>query len=93
METRHEQIGDQGIFYMQEEANRVGQLFYLMRGTVRMIIDHTEVDDRLTGRGIGKQLVQQAVDYARKHKLKIMPICSFAKSVLLKSDAYKDVLS
>ena len=37
---------------------------YTVAGS-RVIIDHTDVDDRLRGKGAGKQLVKSAVEWAR----------------------------
>ncbi|MBA2746436.1 MAG: N-acetyltransferase, partial [Flavisolibacter sp.] len=52
----------------------------------------TEVDDELRGQNIGLQLVQAVVDYARSQKLKLIPLCSFAKSVIDKKPEFRDVL-
>ena len=61
-------------------------------GTDRIIISHTEVSDVLKGKNAGKQLVAAAVDYARKNKIKIVPLCPFARSVFDKVKEYSDVL-
>lgn len=54
-------------------------------------IDHTGVADELGGQGLGKQLVEAAVNYARENNLKIIASCPFAKDVLEKNDDYQDV--
>jgi hypothetical protein len=56
-----------------------------------MIIDHTEVNEH-KGEGVGKQLVDAAVAYARQHGIKIMPVCSFAQALLENNSDYADVL-
>ena len=56
-------------------------------------LTHTEVSSTLKGQGIGQKLVAYAVDYARKHQLKITPICPFAKKQLENNPEYQDVLS
>ena len=58
-----------------------------------MIIDHTEVSDELRGQKIGKKLVENAVDYARKNDLKITPHCPYAKSVIERDESLRDVLA
>ncbi len=58
----------------------------------RFIIDHTEVDEEFNGEGIGKAMVMEAVIYARENKLKILPLCPFAKSVFKKDPDIADVL-
>lgn len=92
MEIRHAQTGNKGTFYV-EDANgkKIALMTYSMAGTGRMIIDHTEVDDVLKGKGAGKQLVQAAVDYARKNNLKILPLCPFARSVFERVREFDDV--
>ncbi len=57
-----------------------------------LIIEHTEVDPKFGGKGIGKQLVDAAVAYARAKHMKIMPLCPFAAKVMDGKEAYKDVL-
>lgn len=54
---------------------------------------HTEVSPSLHGQGIGQQLVAYAVDYARKHQLKIIPICPYAKKQFEKNPQYHDVVA
>ena len=38
---------------------------------------HTSVPPHLEGRGIAGELVAATVDFARKHRLKIEPACSY----------------
>jgi predicted GNAT family acetyltransferase len=35
---------------------------YVSAGTSKFIIDHTGVEERFSGRGLGKQLVMKAVE-------------------------------
>ena len=85
--------GSKGAFLIKEENERLAEMTYSKAGENRIIIDHTEVSDRLRGTGAGKQLVAVAVDYAREHKIKILPLCPFAKSVFDRTPAFQDVLS
>jgi predicted GNAT family acetyltransferase len=58
----------------------------------QLIIDHTEVDPAYGRQGLGHQLVDAAVAYARASGRKIVPLCPFVASVLKnKADAYADV--
>lgn len=43
---------------------------------------HTEVPQALRGRGLGKQLVRAALEYAREHQLTVIPSCPFVKTYL-----------
>jgi hypothetical protein len=57
-----------------------------------MIIEHTEVTEVHKGEGIGTHLVAEAANYARQHQIKILPLCSFARSVMQHSKEYEDLL-
>ena len=39
-----------------------------------------------------RQLVMEAVDFARSNNRTILPVCSYAKAVLTRTDEYHDVL-
>ena len=65
---------------------------YTVAGS-RVIIDHTDVDDRLRGQGAGRQLVKAAVEWARRENVKLMPLCPFARSVFDKTPEFADVLA
>jgi len=84
--------GKKGAFYIEENGERLAEMTYVWAGTGMFIIDHTEVSDKLAGKGAGKQLVAKAVDFARDQKVKIKPLCPFAKSVFDKTPEYHDVL-
>ena len=60
--------------------------------TEQMVIDHTRVFDGYEGQGIARQLVMAAVDFARKNGRQIIPVCSYAKAVLTRTDEYNDIL-
>lgn len=60
--------------------------------TEQMVINHTQVFDGYEGQGIARQLVMAAVDFARKNNRTIVPVCSYAKAVLTRTDEYHDVL-
>jgi uncharacterized protein len=88
----HEHAGHRGAFFLERDGERLAQMTYTVAGS-RVIIDHTDVDDRLRGTGTGRKLVEAAVDWARKEKTQLMPLCPFAKSVFDKTPAYGDVLA
>lgn len=47
-----------------------------------MDITHTIVPPALEGRGVGSALVKQALSYAERQQLKVIPICSFAAAYM-----------
>ena len=60
--------------------------------TEQMVISHTQVFDGFEGQGIARQLVMAVVDFARENNRTILPVCSYAKAVLTRTDEYHDVL-
>ncbi len=60
--------------------------------TEQMVINHTRVFNGYEGQGIARQMVMAAVDFARENNRTILPVCSYAKAVLTRTDEYQDVL-
>lgn len=93
MVIQHKLVGNKGMFYVGQDGAILAEMVYTKPSEDKMIIEHTEVDDSLAGKGVGLQLVQTAVEYARAHNLKIIPLCPFAKKVFDKKPEYHDVLA
>ena len=89
----HKLVGKKGLFYMEVNGNILAEMVYSMASPAKMIIEHTEVSDELRGKNVGYQLVQTAVNFARQHNLKIVPLCTFAKSVFDKKEELRDALA
>lgn len=68
------------------------EMTYSRAGTSRVIIDHTGVPDALRGLGVGKKLIERAVQDARAEGFKIIPLCPFAKATLNKMPEWQDVV-
>lgn len=92
MEIKQQDDGKKGKLYIEIEGVELAQMTYTWAGANKFIIDHTEVDDKLRGKGAGKQLVMAAVEFARKNNKKIMPLCPFANAVFKKTPELQDVL-
>jgi predicted GNAT family acetyltransferase len=84
--------GKKGSFTAVSDGEKAGEMTYTWAGTDKFIIDHTEVEDGFAGQGVGKELVMAAVGFARGNKVKIMPLCPFAKSVFDRDPSLEDVL-
>ncbi len=91
MEIVQQNNEKKGLFKALDNGIEAGQMTYTWAGSSKFIIDHTEVNDGFEGKGVGKQLVMKAVEFARANNLKIMPLCPFAKSVFNKVEAIRDV--
>ena len=92
MQIQHEQDedGGGGEFFIEEKGDRIGELTYaLSKGVIN--IRHTGVEEAFEGRGLGKQLVTEAVKFARERGFKVQASCSFAHALLTKVSAFADV--
>jgi len=92
MEVEHINKESKGLFKAIENGEEAGRMTYSWAGLERFIIDHTEVNAAFGGKGVGKKLVLAAIDFEREKKIKILPLCPFAKSVFDKDDSLRDVL-
>ena len=78
-------------FYIGDSVtNPLAQIEFERNDNVLSLVS-TDVSASLQGQGIGQQLVAYAVDYARRHQLKIIPICPYAKKQFEKNPEYDDV--
>lgn len=93
MEIKHNKSESRGQFEAHENGKEAGKMLYSTRGKDVIVIEHTEVDPEFQGQGVGKQMVDKAVEYARENDIKISSECSYARKVLGRSSEYEDVLA
>lgn len=93
MEIQRDEHGKKGAFYIEENGEWVAEMTYIKSGDNEITIDHTEVDKALRGEGIGRDLIAEAVKYAREAGLKIKSTCPYAKIALYENPEFKDVLA
>lgn len=55
-------------------------------------ITHTGVRPSYEGQGIARRLVESVIEAARQKKMKIVPLCSYAKKMMVDQKEYADVL-
>lgn len=79
-------------FYIGNEENSEAEVHFVRVGETRIILDHTHVAEHLRGQNVGQQLVKAAVEYAKKEKLQVIPLCPFAKAEFEKHPEYQDLL-
>lgn len=91
MEIQRDEHGRKGAFFIDEDGEWIAELTYFKTGDT-MTIDHTEIDEKLRGEGIGEDMVRAAVAYARENGLKINAVCPYAKKVIERSPELQDIL-
>lgn len=65
-------------FYVNDaQGNQVAEIVFVPTGEHLSIIEHTDVDPSLKGRGVGKQLVAKVVEKMRQSsgRLSSLPVC------------------
>ena len=84
--------GSNSFYIGDSEENPLAEMTYVPSNEDLIIIDHTYVSEELTGRGIGKLLLKELVDWARLEGKKIMPLCPYAKAQMEKNQEYHDMI-
>jgi uncharacterized protein len=93
MDIQRQEHRNKGAFFIDEDGEWVAELTYTRTGENTIVIDHTEVDEKLRGENIGEDLVAAAVEYARQNGLKVKATCPYAKKVLAAKADYQDILA
>jgi predicted GNAT family acetyltransferase len=88
-----EEMGKKGALFVEKDGERQAELRFFHSAPGRMTIYHTEVNKNLRVTGVGTELVAEAVKYARKKALKIVPTCPFARKVIERTPEFRDVLA
>jgi predicted GNAT family acetyltransferase len=87
----HEQHGNRGVFYIESDGARVAELTYQKTGESRIVIDHTEVQVSLRGRGIARRLLDAAVAWARQGNTRIDATCPYVITQFARDPSIGDV--
>jgi predicted GNAT family acetyltransferase len=66
------------IYLKGENGKLLAEIIFPRLGEAAIEITHTFVDPSLRGQGIAGELVEEVIAKAKKEKLKIKPVCSYA---------------
>lgn len=86
-----EELGGTHEFVLRLDGERYGFLEFTRPDVGIMRIEYVEVSPELRGTGLGKQLVEKAVAFAKDSSLKVVPICSYARAVIQRDPALSAV--
>jgi predicted GNAT family acetyltransferase len=89
----HEESGSRGGFHFDREGTRLASMTYSRATPTLVIIDHTEVSPLLKGQGMGRQLLDALVAWARETGTKVMATCPYALAQFQKDDSIRDVFA
>jgi uncharacterized protein len=87
----HDESGSGGVFYIEDAGRRIGEMTYSRLGDKRVVIDHTEVDPRLRGGGVARQLLDAAVAWARQTGTTLKATCSYVIVQFARDKSLADV--
>ena len=59
----------------------------------KLFLIHTEVPPTLEGKGVGKAIVEKALQYAKDNNDNIVPLCIFVQSYLKRHKEWNDIIS
>lgn len=93
MQIQNQEHGAKGAFFIEQEGKWIAEMTYRKSGDDKIIIDHTEVDESLQSKGVGKNLVEAGVKFAHENNLKIVAECPFVKKVIDETPEFQDVLA
>ena len=74
-------------FVLRVDGERLGYLEFTRPDVGVMRIEYVEVSPALRGTGLGRQLVAKAIDFAKEAKLRVVPICGYARAVITRDPA------
>ncbi len=71
---------------------RRAEIDYRMVDPKLISLNHTEVPQEWSGRGVASKLTRFALDYAREQGMQVMPYCPFIHSYIRKHGEYRDLV-
>lgn len=90
---KHLEADNRGAFYFERDGERLAKMTYSRATPTLVIIDHTEVSDVLKGQGMGRQLLDALVAWARETGTKVMATCPYALGQFKKDESIRDVFA
>jgi predicted GNAT family acetyltransferase len=80
-----------GAFVIENGEQRLAEMEIGIRDGI-LTVYHTEVADALRGQGIASNLLSEMTGYARKHGLKVIPLCPYVLAQFRRHpDQYQDI--
>jgi predicted GNAT family acetyltransferase len=73
------------------DGKEVGTLVYELKGSM-VVISHTVIEPEYRGRGIGSELVRQALDDVQRRGMTVSNFCGFVATFIETHPGYEDLL-
>ncbi len=91
METELKINKNSGQILAFEGSEQVGLIDFTFEGNT-MSITHTRTFPSHEGKGVAGAMMEVANDYAVRHQLKVLPICSYAWAWYQRHPQFSDIL-
>jgi uncharacterized protein len=82
---------EQDRYELRVDGDVGGRLLYRRRPGL-LALNHTEIDDRFEGQGLGSRLIAFALDDARDRGLAVLPFCPFVNAYIERHREYVDLV-
>ncbi len=93
MTYENQRSGNGGVILLKKDTEEIGRLTYtLFPDDNKLIITYVLVHPKNEGKGLGKYLVNHAIEFARENNWNIYPHCSYARSVMNRMPEVEDIL-
>lgn len=80
-----------GAFVIEQNGERLAEMVIAV-DKQNLTVYHTEVSEKLKGKGVASKLLSTMVDYARQHQLKVIALCPFVSAQFKRHpELYSDV--
>jgi len=79
----HEE-GNQGFFSYEDQGTILAKMIFRRENQERVVIEHTEVDSSLQGKGVGKLLLTELLKWAEESGSQVEAECPYARGQLTK---------
>lgn len=91
MRTRIERDDELGRYEIYADDRRAGFMSFREQGEL-IALDHTEIDDRYEGQGLGSDLARHVLDEATERGKGVLPFCPFVRSWIERHPEYLDLV-
>lgn len=81
-----------GEFRLYVNDERSGEMNFIYKEKDVISVNHTGVHPELKGLGMGKNLMEEMVKFARENNLKVIPTCPYVKVMFDRAPEYQDLL-
>jgi predicted GNAT family acetyltransferase len=82
---------DASRYEIRSDGELAGFAEYRLRPDA-VVFTHTEIEDPFEGRGLGSELIRDALDDARSRGLSVLPYCPFVRDFIAKHVDYLDAV-